>query len=149
MGVILAVTGAVVIAMAAAAAVSGVRPDPGAPAVVTGSSPDDSTSYGTAPAPEVARVHAALHDFSTWCTPTAGARARQRLQRDAALIVAFARRHPRARFPIDDETGTTVSLLLVTRQELRNCAPAAAGLADRALPASIRRGLTPLGNTPS
>ncbi|MFF4728744.1 hypothetical protein ACFY3M_25990 [Streptomyces mirabilis] len=55
----------------------------------------------------------------------------------------LSRRYPDARFPIDDETGTTLSLLLVTRQSMRDCAPALAVHVDRALPSDYRdAGLT-------
>lgn len=135
---------AVALGLVAAAAVAFLGSDPDTPPVVAAGTPSDTASYSTPPAAEVRRVHRALHDFNTWCTPGADARARRQLQRDAELIVAFTRRHPTARFPIDDETGNPLSLLLVTRNELRECAPAAAAVADRALPPNIRRGLTPL-----
>lgn len=138
---------AVALGLVAAAAFASLGSDPATPPVVLAATPDDTTSYSTPPAAEVRRVHRALHDFTTWCTPEADARARQLLQRDAELIVAFTRRHPTSRFRIDDETGNPLSLLLVTRNELRECAPAAAAVADRALPPAIRRGLTPLGST--
>lgn len=113
------------------------------PAIVAGT-PSGTRSYSTPPPRDVKQVHDVLHAFDRWCTPQADARARQRLARGAEVIVSFARRHPDARFRIDDETGTTVSLLLVARNELRVCAPAAAASADRALPAKIRQRLTPL-----
>lgn len=126
-----------------AAAVVGGSGREARPAIVAGT-PSGTRSYSTPPPRDVQQVHAVLHDFDRWCTPQADARARQRLARGAEVIVSFARRHPAARFGIDDETGTTVSLLLVARNELRVCAPAAAASADRALPAEIRQRLTPL-----
>lgn len=113
------------------------------PAIVAGT-PSGTRSYSTPPPPDVQQVHDVLHDFDRWCTPQADDRARRHLARGVELIVNFARRHPDARFPIDDETGTTLSLLLVARNELRDCAPAAALAADRALPTEIREQLTPL-----
>jgi hypothetical protein len=38
-------------------------------------------------------------------------------------IKRFVADHPNARFPIDDETGSTLSLLFVFRDELLTCAP--------------------------
>jgi len=100
--------------------------------------------YTHAPTREVRQVHAALHDFATWCVPSASGAAQRRLEASARLIVAFTRRHPNARFRVDDEWGTALSLLLVTRHELAQCSPSAALLADGELPADVRRGLPPL-----
>ena len=63
-------------------------------------------------------VHEALHDIAALCRPGAMAEARQRVAQDVRVILSFARRYPEAAFPIDDETGTALSLLLVTRQSL-------------------------------
>lgn len=109
--------------------------------VASGRPASATRAYSRAPAREVRQVHAALHDFARWCGPSAGAAAQRRLTADARLIVAFARRHPDSRFRIDDEWGTALSLLLVTRHELAKCSPAAAILADQELPADVRRGL--------
>jgi hypothetical protein len=88
----------------------------------------------TPPAAEVQRIHDALHNMDTWCTAGAVNRSQPEIERAVDLILSFAQRHPQARFPIDDETGSTLSLLLTTRQELRTCAPTAATRVDRALP---------------
>lgn len=130
------------VAAALAAGVGGSNRD--APPAIVGGTPSGTRSYSTPPPRDVQQVHDALHDFDRWCTPQADDRARRHLARGVELIVSFARRHPDSRFPIDDETGTTLSLLLVTRNELRDCAPSAALVADRALPAKIRERLTPL-----
>lgn len=53
-------------------------------------------------------------------------------------MLDFARRYPSVSFPIDDETGTTVSLLAVVRDEVRTCAPSLAGAVDAALPKPYR-----------
>lgn len=60
------------------------------------------------------------------------------MTRDADLIRSFARRHPEAAFPVDDERGTTLSLLLVTRQALAACAPTLAAAVDAELPTEYR-----------
>jgi len=41
---------------------------------------------------------------------------------------------PTSAFPSNDETGTTVSLLILTRYSLRSCAPELAGRVNHALP---------------
>lgn len=120
------------------------RPSPAALPVTINGTPSATTSYSTAPPDEVQRVHDVLHDLDRWCKPGAGAGARRQLERDAGVIVSFAGRFPNSRFPIHDEFGTPLSLLLVARNELRVCSPAAAAIADRALPSKIREKLTPL-----
>ena len=91
-------------------------------------------------------VHDALHDIAARCPTETGPTPatigpdqlstsdRRQLKQDAALIVSFARRHPHAQFPIDDEQGTTLSLLLVAREALGPCSPAAAQTANELLP---------------
>lgn len=101
------------------------------------------------PADQVRPVHDALHDIDARCDRKAAASSDQGpLQRDADRVVAFSRRYPNARFPIDDESGTTLSLLLVTRQGLRICAPEAAATVDQALPAEFRASASTAGDGP-
>lgn len=100
--------------------------------------PSSTASAVSPPAAEVRPVHGALHDLDARCKPGASSKVQIGLARDADRIVAFARRYPNARFPIDDETGSTLSLLLVARQSLRTCAPAAAATVDGALPPQYR-----------
>lgn len=113
------------------------------PAAVA-SVPRRTEGFSKAPAAEVQRVHAALHDIGRWCESRADLRAPRRLARAADVILIFARRYPKARFSIDDETGSTLSLLLVARYELRNCAPTDAARVDGVLPPKVRDGLAPL-----
>lgn len=98
-----------------------------------------ATAIGvTPPAAQVRPVHEALHDIDATCT-TKSARGKQTsLARDADTVIDFSRSYPNARFLIDDETGTTLSLLLVTRQGLRDCAPVVAARVDQALPPDFR-----------
>ncbi|PZQ91451.1 MAG: hypothetical protein DI534_00190 [Leifsonia xyli] len=53
-------------------------------------------------------------------------------------IVDFARRFPVGRFPIDDETATGETLLLVTRSAVTTCAPWAVSTIDAELPGDMR-----------
>jgi hypothetical protein len=96
--------------------------------------PPPPTPTQTAPAGEAQQVHAALHDIGDWCRTTPSRRAQTRLDHDADLILTFARRYPEATFPIDDETGRALTLLMTTRQALSTCSPAAAARVGRALP---------------
>ena len=88
---------------------------------------------------EVRDVHDALHDIDNRCRP--GRSGGYALEHDADVILAFAQRYPDATFPIDDETGRTLSLLLTARQGLQVCTGATAARIDRALPMSYRLGL--------
>lgn len=114
------------------------------PAVVAGAAARSTASFSTLPAVEVQQAHDALHDLGIWCTAQIGARGRSQLDSDVDVILGFARRNPDVRFPIDDETGGTLSLLLVARHSLRTCHPAAAARIDQVLPPDVREGLTPL-----
>lgn len=101
------------------------------------------------PGDEVSRVHAALHDIGARCGPTAAdPAAQQQLAADAEVIVSFAERYPEALFTIDDETGRSLSLLLVARDELTVCAPAASQRADLALPVQFRVPVSQPGTPP-
>ena len=154
--VAIAVAGIVSIAVFTALGVrvvTATAPGSAAPGVVTSGlapSAGASTSTERLDRRTAQPVHDALHDIAARCPtetgPTPGtiragdltADDLRRLTQDAALIVAFARRHPHAQFPIDDEQGTTLSLLMVTREALAPCAPAAAASADELLPAEYR-----------
>lgn len=103
-----------------------------------------NTNPTTPPPAAVRRVHAVLHHIGHTCKPSIGTRAQHELMGDVQTLVAFAHRYPAARFRIDDENAQTVSLLLVARQALQTCAPAAAAAANRALPVDLRR--PPSGN---
>lgn len=75
----------------------------------------------SAPSAEVEAIHADLHDIGERCrgfSPDAIA-----IRSDIDRILAFAARYPIGRFPIDDETATASSLLVVTREAVRKCAP--------------------------
>lgn len=95
------------------------------------------TDYGptsAAPPSEVQAIHAALHEIGTQCleaAPDVGA-----IRSDIDLITGFAERYPIGRFPIDDETATAASLLIVIREAVEDCAPAEVGRIDALLNAS-------------
>ncbi|WP_458040896.1 MULTISPECIES: hypothetical protein [Bacteria] len=94
----------------------------------SGPAPQDmwvgATSYGpssTAPAADIQVVHNALHNIGAQCLetdPDMGI-----IAADVDEIIAFSARYPTGRFPIDDETATASSLLLVTERAVKNCAP--------------------------
>lgn len=105
-------------------------PNPGITEPATGS---------PVPSAEVDRVHGALHELASQCQAGIDEVTRQRLDQDVEMMVEFSRRYPDSRFPIDDETGGPVGLLLVARNALERCAPESAAKADSALPPEFRR----------
>lgn len=91
-------------------------------------------AYGpvsSAPASQVERAHEALHAIGDQCRGSAPDQAA--VTTDVATIIDFAQRFPDGRFPIDDETATSASLLRVTRNAIDDCAPSAVTELDRAL----------------
>lgn len=113
------------------------------PSRVSDDGPPPLASVPTANTPaqaEVQPIHDALHDIAARCRPGAVADDPARVTRDTDVIRSFARRHPDVAFPIDDERGTTLSLLLVTRQALADCSPALAAAVDEELPTEYRSG---------
>ncbi|MFK4729511.1 hypothetical protein ROT00_07480 [Agromyces mediolanus] len=101
--------------------------------------PSTTTSEPSSSAPPAAvdAAHAALHLLGEECAPDAEPPADVAVAVDT--IASFAGRYPKGRFPIDDETGTSVSLLLVARNALIDCAPAEAARLDALLPVELRQ----------
>ncbi|ALV33115.1 hypothetical protein [Streptomyces sp. CdTB01] len=133
-----AVTAAVVLALAAAAVVFLRGGSGGVSGSAPTAEPSATSSAVTPAAAQVGPVHQALHGIDATCHANGGGGKQTSLTRDVDTIIDFSRRYPDARFPIDDETGSTLSLLLVTRQSMRDCAPALAARVDRALPPDYR-----------
>lgn len=103
-------------------------PGPAAQDLWVGASPFGPTS--TAPAGEVMVVHEALHDIGAQCLatdPDLGV-----IAADVDRIIEFSQRYPVGRFPIDDETATASSLLLVAREAVKTCALAEVDRLDAA-----------------
>ena len=138
-GLLLSVVAATVVLALATSAVVALRGGSGGG---TGSAataePSATASFVTPPSAQVRPVHEALHDIDAVCRAKDKSARQTTLTRDVDTIIEFSRRYPDARFPIDDETGTTLSLLLVTRQSMRTCAPALATRVDGALPPDFR-----------
>lgn len=97
---------------------------------------------------QVTELHKALHDLDTACSKGRTDTTQQAVARDTQVIVEFAKRYPNAVFPIDDETGRTLSLLIVTRQTLRRCAPQLVAPVDALLPSDLRSAGAPRRGTP-
>lgn len=111
-------------------------PDPSAPAIITNGPPTPMAPRPdkTAPKYAVPRVHRALHALGRICKPDDTANRASQVRPHVETILDFARRYPEVSFPIDDETGTTVTLLFVTRDSLRTCGPSLVERVNQALP---------------
>ena len=94
----------------------------------------------SAPAAAVEPIHRALHSLGRACRPGAGIGQEAQARRPVGVILDFARQYPNAGFPVHDETGTTLSLLFVARDEVQSCAPALTARVERLIP---RKYLTP------
>lgn len=82
-----------------------------------GASPYGPSS--SASAADVRAVLDALHRIGAQCLETSPDPLAVRA--DVTIITRFAELNPAGRFPIDDETATASSLLIVTREAVKNC----------------------------
>lgn len=79
-------------------------------------------------------MHRALHGLDRVCRGLVPDPNGARVQRHTQAMLQFARDYPRAGFEIDDETGSTLSLLVVLHDELRSCAPQLIPAVEELLP---------------
>lgn len=114
-------------------------PAPRNPAIITNGSATPAAPGLQTAAPQDAarRVHDSVHALGRICKPGA-TNLTPRVRPHVETVLNFARRYPDASFPIHDETGTAVSLLLVTREGLRTCAPPLVDSVNQALPPQYR-----------
>ncbi len=135
-GVLVVACAAAVLLVAGVVLIAVLGPHDSVGPAVTAAAPSPTATPLLLSAVEVQGVHDALHDIDTRCQP--GRNGGNPLEHDADVILVFAQRYPDVRFPIDDETGRTLSLLLTARQGLQGCAPATAARIDAALPPIYR-----------
>lgn len=100
--------------------------------------PTEST-FTSVPDGDVSQVHAALHGLGETCAEDAVSRSQDAVDRDVSAVLDFARRHPDGRFQIDDENGSSLSLLLVLQDELSTCAPSLLPRVQELIPPQLRR----------
>lgn len=101
-------------------------------------SPEPERTYSAAPQDEVRDVHRALHRIGDACTDP-GPDTTDVVGQQVSVILDFVRRHPGARFEIDDESGTPLALLLVLQDELAPCAPTEVPRVQNLLPPDLRQ----------
>lgn len=75
------------------------------------------------PRARVAQTHRALHAMDRACKQAGATRQRDDVRRPVAVMEEFARDYPHGGFRIDDESGSTLALLIVLRSELQECEP--------------------------
>lgn len=85
------------------------------------------------PAGETRYIHKTFHELARYCRR--GRADKRRLDATTERFIALYRRFPADRFrmAIDDESGTTLSAILVLRYELSTCSPRNAARIDRVL----------------
>ena len=103
----------------------------------------------TAPAAAVNPVHRAPHILGRVCRPGGDTDRTSRARGPVNVMLACARQFPNVSFPVHDETGTTLSLLFVARDEVRDCAPALTAQVERLIPAEYLAPTAPSREVPS
>ena len=99
-------------------------------------------THPSVPPGEADQAHRALHRLGEACADHQH-RSQATIDREVEALLGFARRHPRGGFQIDDEHGTSLSLLLVLREELASCDPAALPQVETLLPPRFRSAAPP------
>ena len=87
----------------------------------------------TAPAGAFKPVHRAPHTLGRVCGGSGTGQASQ-AWRPVTVILDFARQYPKVSFQVHDETGTTLSLLFVARNEVQSCASALTAQVEGLIP---------------
>ncbi len=92
----------------------------------------------TPPAGRVEAVHRSLHATGRACRIASADREPGAVRRPVTVMLQFARDYPGAGFRIDDESGSTLSLLVVLRYDLGTCHPALVPAVEALLPEELR-----------
>ena len=139
--VVLALAAFALVGIGLASAVSSGRPAP-APAspVVIGGTAESTLPTPTQfpPQARVEEVHRALHAMGRACKAPISTRKPDAVRGPVQTMEQFARDFPNGGFTMDDEPGSTLSLLVVLRYELRDCDPSLVPGAEDLLPERFR-----------
>lgn len=90
------------------------------------------------PRARVEASHSALHAMGRACKQPLATRDPASVRRPVEVMARFARDYPNGGFTIDDEPGTTLSLLVVLRYELQSCEPTLVPEVEELLPERFR-----------
>lgn len=90
------------------------------------------------PRARVEEAHRALHAMGRACETPGSTRDPAAVARPVEVMERFARDFPDGGFTIDDEPGSTLSLLVVLRYELQTCDPSLVVSVERLLPPRYR-----------
>ena len=126
--------------VAAAVVIASLASGEGAPPASEGNLWVGAEEFGprSSAAPEDVQVaHDALHEIGEQCLEADPDR--DAIGASVDSILEFSRRFPTGRFPIDDETATATTLLVVTRDAVEKCAAWAVPEVEAELPADLRR----------
>lgn len=134
----LALTAAVAVGLAAA-----LKPEPARsrPVVAVQGRTAESRLPKPTQFPPKARVeaaHRALHAMRRACKQPLATRDPASVRRPVEVMEQFARDYPNGGFTIDDEPGSTLSLLVVLRYELQDCEPTLVTEVEELLPERVR-----------
>lgn len=90
------------------------------------------------PKARVDSAHKALHALGRACKTPLAQRDPETVRRPLGLIEIFATDFPSGGFRIDDESGTTLTLLIVVWDELKTCDPSLVPAVEELIPAEYR-----------
>lgn len=90
------------------------------------------------PQSRVAATHRALHALGRACKQPLAIREPASVRRPVVVMEKFARDYPDGGFTMDDEPGSTLSLLIVLRYELQDCAPSLVPGVEGLIPRQFR-----------
>lgn len=123
------------------------RPTPPSDAPPTASTSEAEVAPYTLPTPtqhppqhRVDEAHKALHALGRACEAPMLSRKPEQIRAPLDLIEGFATDYPSGGFSMDDEPGSTLALLVVVWDELKNCDPAYVPEVERLFPAKYRGG---------
>lgn len=110
-------------------------------------SPDAQVAPATLPSPtqhpprgRVETAHQALHALGRGCETPLAQRKPRAVSEPLKVIETFATDFPGGGFTVDDESGTTLALLLVVWNQLKTCEPSLVPQIERLIPAQYRGG---------
>lgn len=138
--VLIALVLSTAIAWGVAAALKGEPAPAGRVAAVQGGTAESTLPKPTQfpPRVRVEAAHHALHAMGRACKQPIATRDPASVARPVEVMEQFAQDYPNGGFTIDDEPGTTMSLLVVLRYELQNCDPSLVPGVDELLPERFR-----------